>query len=136
MTLPLLQCADYVLTDNSGFIFDAIHAGKRVILLDWAGMDDLLAQDVTYSNPHSAEQKIRALLPVARNMGELRQQLSAECDWASRDAALADVRHHYCDAFQDGNAGQRAAACLMAAVDTPADPQANSLLHSLQQKLF
>ncbi|WNP33387.1 glycosyltransferase [Enterobacter kobei] len=136
LTLPLLQCADYVLTDNSGFIFDAIHAGKRVILLDWAGMDDLLAQDVTYSNPHSAEQKIRALLPVARNMAELRQQLSAECDWASRDAALADVRHHYCDAFQDGNAGQRAAACLMAAVDTPADPQANSLLHSLQQKLF
>lgn len=57
LTLPLLQCADYVLTDNSGFIFDAIHAGKRVILLDWAGMDDLLAQDVTYSNPHSAEQK-------------------------------------------------------------------------------
>ncbi|WP_072567794.1 glycosyltransferase [Enterobacter sp. SA187] len=136
LTLPLLACADYVLTDNSGFIFDAIHAGKRVILLDWAGMDDLLAQDVTYSNPHSAEQKIRALLPVAGDMIQLRQQLSADSDWASREAALADIRHHYCDAFRDGNAGQRAAACLMAAVDTPADPQAFSLLHSLRQKLF
>ncbi|MBV7403916.1 glycosyltransferase [Enterobacter sp. ENT03] len=136
LTLPLLQCADYVLTDNSGFVFDAIHAGKRVILLDWEGMDELLIQDATYSNPHSAEQQIRSLLPTARDMAQLRQRLSAQDDWSTRDAALAEVRHHYCDPFQDGLAGQRAAECLMAAVDTPADPHANSLLHSLQKKLF
>ena len=41
-TLALLAKADYVLTDNSGFIFDAIHVDKRVILLDFPGMTELL----------------------------------------------------------------------------------------------
>ena len=40
--LALIAQADYVLTDSSGFIFDAIHMNKRVILLSWPEMTSLL----------------------------------------------------------------------------------------------
>lgn len=136
LTLPLLQRADYVLSDNSGFIFDAVHAGKRVILLEWEGMEALLTNNNTYSNPHSAEQKIRSLLPTARDMSQLRQHLSPEFDWQNLEVPLAEIRQHFCDAYQDGNAGKRAAQVIMDAADSPVIPQENALLYSLQQKLF
>lgn len=136
LSLPLLQRADYVLSDNSGFIFDAIHAGKRVILLDWEGMEDLLTDNKTYSNSHSPEQQIRSLLPTAKNMSDLRQYLSAEFDWQSLETPLAEIRKHYCDAFQDGFAGKRAAQAIMDAAAVSAPLQENTLLYSLQQKLF
>ena len=136
LTLPLLQRADYVLTDNSGFIFDAIHAGKKVILLEWEGMKELVTGDTTYSNPFSAEQEIRTLLPTVRDMTQLRQCLSSEDDWASLDAPLAEVRQHYCDAFQDGKAGDRAAQVIIDALENPQPSEKNSLLYSLRNKLF
>lgn len=136
LTLPLLAAADYVLSDNSGFLFDAIHAGKRVIALDWDGMEALLAGNSTYSSAQSPEQAIRHLIPTVRDMAQLRQCLAADYDWPSVEAAMADVRHHYCDAFQDGFAATRAAAVIMDAVDNPRPPEENALLHSLQQKLF
>lgn len=136
LTIPLLKAADYVLTDNSGFVFDAIHAGKRVILLEWAGMDALLENDKTYSSPHSPEQAIRAQLPTARDMTQLRQCLANDYDWQAAETAMTAIRHHYCDAFHDGNAGLRAAQAIIDAVNNPRAAEENTLLHSLQQKLF
>lgn len=80
-TLALLAKADYVLTDNSGFIFDAIHVDKRVILLDFPGMSELLDGEKSYSTPESADQQIREILPVAHDMAELRYLLSEAFDW-------------------------------------------------------
>lgn len=136
LTLPLLQRADYVLTDNSGFIFDAIHAGKKVILLEWEGMDELVAGDTTYSNPFSAEQQIRTLLSTVSDMARLRDCLSDKFDWQALEAPLAEIRRHYCDAFQDGNAGERAAKVIIEALENPQPPEKNTLLHSLRKKLF
>lgn len=136
MSLPLLHQADYVLTDNSGFIFDAIHAGKRTILLEWEGMAVLLENNRTFSTPSSPEQQIRSTLPVVRDMAQLRHCLAADYDWQPIEEEMNAVRHHYCDAFQDGFAGKRAAELIMNALDKPVEPQANTLLHSLQSKLF
>jgi len=136
MTLPLLHQADYVLTDNSGFIFDAVHAGKRVILLEWEGMEALLENSRTFSHPSSPEQLIRASLPVVRDMAQLRHCLAEGYDWQHIEEEMHAVRHHYCDAFQDGFAGKRAAELIVAALDNPVAPQTNTLLHSLQSKLF
>ena len=136
MSLPLLHQADYVLTDNSGFIFDAIHAGKRVILLEWEGMAALLENSRTFSTSSSPEQQIRGTLPVVRDMAQLRQCLASDYEWQAIEEKMPAVRHHYCDAFQDGFAGKRAAELIMRALDNPVDAQANTLLHSLQSKLF
>jgi len=136
MSLPLLHQADYVLTDNSGFIFDAIHAGKRTILLDWEGMSALLENNRTFSNPSSPEQQLRGTLPVVRDMAQLRHCLAADYDWQPIEEEMNRVRHHYCDAFQDGFAGKRAAELIMRALENPVDAEANTLLHSLQSKLF
>ena len=103
-TLALLAKADYVLTDNSGFIFDAIHVDKRVILLDFPGMTTLL------------DQQIREILPVAHDVAELRYLLSEAFDWCAVQGQLAEIRHHYCDAFMDGKAGERAAMVIMEAL--------------------
>lgn len=70
-----------MLTDNSGFIFDAIHVDKRVILLDFPGMTELLDGEKSYSTPESADQRIREILPVAHNVAELRYLLSEAFDW-------------------------------------------------------
>lgn len=136
MLLPLLHVADYVLTDNSGFIFDAVHAGKRTILLEWEGMAALLENNRTLSTLSSPEQQIRTVLPVVRDMAQLRHCLAADYDWQRIEKEMHAVRHHYCDAFQDGLAGKRAAKLIMRALDKPVDAQANTLLHSLQSKLF
>jgi Putative glycosyl/glycerophosphate transferases involved in teichoic acid biosynthesis TagF/TagB/EpsJ/RodC len=134
--LPLLACADYVLTDNSGFIFDAIHVGKKVILLDWPGLDSLLRSQQSYSSPYSAEQRLREVLPVVRNTGELRDALSINADWAARHSRLDDIRQHYCDPFMDGRAGERAAQEIISAIANSELVRENRFLTSLQKKLF
>ncbi|MBJ9260435.1 glycosyltransferase [Citrobacter amalonaticus] len=134
--LSLLAKANYVITDNSGFIFDAIHVNKRVILLDWPGMSALLDGQKSYSSPHSADQRIRDILPVARDRGELNTLLSASFDWIALQPALDDIRHRYCDPFMDGKAGERAAQVIADAIAHPAEQQANTLLASLQHKLY
>jgi len=136
LTFPALRQADYVLTDNSGFIFDAIHAGKRTILLNWENMESLLEDQQTYSSRYSADQTIRSVLPVASNIEELRALLSSEEKWLQLEEQLADIRHHYCDAWQDGKAGERAAEVIINAITNPAAPAENALLHSLRQALF
>lgn len=135
-TLPLLAKADYVITDNSGFIFDAIHTSKRTILLNWEGMDKLLEAGESYSSPHSPDQKLREILPTANDMEELTMLLQAEYDWSAIETSMTALRQHYCDAFQDGQAAKRAANVIADALDNAATPQTNTLLMSLQQKLF
>ncbi|MDN8598428.1 glycosyltransferase [Citrobacter sp. S2-9] len=134
--LPLIAQADYVLTDSSGFIFDAIHLKKRVILLDWPGMKALLDGQQSLSTVHSADQKIRDILPVANDMQTLRAALSDTFDWAALEAPLADIRQHYCDAFMDGKAGERAAQEIADVIRQPELLRPNTLLASLQNKLF
>lgn len=135
-THALLAKADFVLTDNSGFIFDAIHANKRVILLNWPGMQALLDGQQSYSSAHSADQRIREILPVAGDMQTLRSALADTFDWAALEKPLNDIRHHYCDAFMDGQAGIRAAEEIESLLAPSLPLNANTLLQSLQKKLF
>lgn len=128
--------ADYVLTDSSGFIFDAIHMNKRVILLSWPEMTSLLDGQQSFSTPDSADQRIRDVLPVAQDIQALRSALSDAFDWTALEAPLAEIRHHYCDAFMDGQAGQRAAKEIVALLTEADSVHTNALLHSLQKKLF
>lgn len=125
-----------MLTDSSGFIFDALHMNKRVILLSWPEMSSLLDGQQSFSTPDSADQRIRNILPVALDIQTLRHALSCEFDWAALEAPLADIRHHYCDAFMDGQAGKRAAQEIVKLIDASPRQQSNTLLLSLQQKLF
>lgn len=134
--LALIAQADYVLTDSSGFIFDALHMNKRVILLSWPEMSSLLDGQQSFSTPDSADQRIRNILPVAQDIQSLRHAISAGFDWAALEAPLAEIRHHYCDAFMDGQAGKRAAQEIVELIDASSRQQSNTLLLSLQQKLF
>lgn len=116
LTFPLLQKADYVLSDNSGFVFDAIQANKKVILLEWRGMRELLKGGKSFSTEQSPEQRVRAFLPSVGDMVELRQSLAAEVDWDQHRHSLEQIKIEYCDAFQDGKAAQRAADAVLSAL--------------------
>ncbi len=61
-------------------------------------------------------QRIREILPVAHDVAELRYLLSEAFDWGSVQARLTEIRHHYCDAFMDGKAGERAAIVIVEAL--------------------
>lgn len=129
----LLEAADIVLTDNSGYLFDALHAGKRTVLLEWNGLRELLASDSTYSDVHSAEQQARHYIETVRTPAALRELIAAHASWQP-DAALATFRQHYCDGFMDGQAGLRAAAAIIDCMTQTAP--ARFYLESLRAKLF
>jgi hypothetical protein len=112
-TFALLKCADYVISDNSGFIFDAINADKKVILLDWKGMNDLLSDQKSFSTHESPEQQVRQFLPVAHDMVDIRRYLSDGYPWDENIEILNHIKIEYCDAFNDGKAGMRAAQVII-----------------------
>lgn len=113
ITFSLLKYADYVITDNSGFIFDAINADKKVILLNWHGMDSLLTENKSFSTIDSPEQQVRKFLPVAQDMVDIRQYLSESYDWQEHSEKIQHIKTEYCDAFNDGMAGPRAAQAII-----------------------
>lgn len=113
ITFPLLKKADYVITDNSGFIFDAINADKKIILLNWDGMNKLLTDNSSFSSTDSPEQQVREFLPVAHDMADIRRFLSADYCWQQHDDRLEHIKTEYCDAFNDGMAGARAAQAII-----------------------
>ncbi|MBK4724664.1 CDP-glycerol glycerophosphotransferase family protein [Pantoea agglomerans] len=133
-SFALLDAADRVLTDNSGFIFDAIHAGKRTVLLEWAGLEDVLQGSETFSDTSSAEQTARQYIDTASSLTELQTLLSA--DPPSSHPGIEAFRTHYCDRYQDGQAGCRAATAITQLMATPANAPKNFYLESLREKLF
>lgn len=96
----------------------------------------LLDGQQSFSTPDSADQRIRDVLPVAQDIQTLRHALSSAFDWAALEAPLEEIRHHYCDAFRDGQAGKRAAQEIESLINAPQPLMTNTLLHSLQKKLF
>lgn len=71
--------------------------------------------------------------PVAQDIQTLRHALSSAFDWAALEAPLEEIRHHYCDAFRDGQAGKRAAQEIESLINAPQPLMTNTLLHSLQK---
>lgn len=116
ITFPLLHQADYVITDNSGFIFDAINADKKIILLHWKEMESILANNTSFSCIDSPEQEVKAYLPVANDMEDLRRYLADDYDWQQHAEKSQYFKSEYCDAFNDGMAGQRAAQVIIHAL--------------------
>ncbi|WP_034943400.1 CDP-glycerol glycerophosphotransferase family protein [Erwinia oleae] len=130
---PLLEAADMVLTDNSGFLFDAIHAGKRTVLLEWPGLKALLESDRTLSDLHSAEQQARKKIETAGSLKTLQTLLENQSSYRVPDE-LTVFRQRYCDKFQDGKAGGRAATAIADLLTRPTP--VNFYLHSLREQLF
>lgn len=133
-SFALLKAADLVLTDNSGFIFDAIHAEKRTVLLEWTGLEDLLQGSETFSDTRSTEHMARQYIDTARSLTELQTLLSAAP--LSCANGIEAFRTHYCDRYQDGQAGYRAASAIAQLMTRPADAAKNFYLQSLRDKLF
>lgn len=127
--LPALELADYILTDSDEYVFDAFHLNKRVIRLDESG-----AEKPTDNRNMATD--IHKIAPVANDMNELRLFLSNVYDWSAQQIAVDNIRHQYCDAFMDGNAGERAASAIVEAITQSETIKENLLLASLQEKLF
>lgn len=113
LTFTLLHHADYIITDNSGFIFDAINADKKLIIVDWPEMTQLLKDRCSFSSIDSPEQQVRSFIPVARDMLDIRKYLADDYNWKFHEDHLRQIKIDYCDAFNDGLAGKRAAHVII-----------------------
>ena len=133
-TFCLLAAADIVLTDNSGFIFDSIQAGKKTCLLEWSGMKKMIRNNQTLTTLDSAEQKARDYLHTAGDLESLLHVLKSEVKYHRADDEIAHYQKYYCDEFQDGLAGVRAAKVICDLAIN--NRQTNLYLLSLRQKLF
>ncbi|WP_288625916.1 glycosyltransferase family 2 protein [uncultured Citrobacter sp.] len=134
LLLALLAQVDYVLTESSEFAFDALHMNKRVILLCGTETNSHPEEQRELATPQNAECHIRKILPVANNIQTLRLVLANTFDWTSLETRLNEIRHQYCDAFMDGNAGERAAHEIATSLDEPSPT--NSLWLNLRKKIF
>ncbi|GKX59565.1 glycosyltransferase [Leminorella grimontii] len=122
LLLPLLKKADVVLSDDDARLFDALHAGKRAIVLQ-------AQEQPTIQTADDASRELRAHLPAARDVAELRQRLAEPSD-----ADMEDLRRRYCDAYMDGRAGERAAQEIIGALEE--NKEEHVLLESIKSKLF
>lgn len=113
ITLALLKRADYIITDNSGFIFDAINADKKIILLDWPELASLLDNNKSFTSVNSPDQLVRDFIPTARDMVDIRKYLADDYVWQQHAPQFQHIRTEYCDAFNDGQAAKRAAQVII-----------------------
>lgn len=118
--LPLLKTADYVLSDNSGAIFDALLAQKPVILFESSEKiyDKKLfvgAKGATgfLTNSSSLEQKVKqketAIGPVIRSFSNLPKAILKIEDGHSFFQLNSEKIIKDIFGFRDGNCGTRAA---------------------------
>ncbi|WP_410739176.1 hypothetical protein [Citrobacter sedlakii] len=79
-------------------------------------MEKLLINQASYSSVDSPEQKVREFMPVATDMQDIRRYLSTDYPWENLNTSLQQIKTHYCDAFNDGMAGLRAALVIVEAL--------------------
>lgn len=115
-TLAPLIKADYVLTGDGEFIFDAIHVDKRVILLDLPGINDLLDGKGSCSTAENVDRRIHRILSATHDVAELRYLLSKAFDWGSVQAQLVETRHHYRNTSIGDKAGEQAMIAIVEAL--------------------
>lgn len=123
LLLPLLKKADVVLSDDDARLFDALHAGKRAIVLQAQEQPSVQTTD-------TASRELRACLPAARDVTELRQRLADP----NGSVDMEDLRRRYCDAYMDGRAGERAAREIIGALEEKREEHV--LLDSIKGRLF
>ncbi len=122
--LPLLACADVVVSDNSSAIFDAMLAGKSLIVTDFHDADFFdtahqkireyrrgSARALTYSG--SIEQRIKCdgtvmTITAAADLEQAIARILENDDTREKCNALAERLFSY----RDGRSGERAAAAI------------------------
>lgn len=130
ISITAIRNADYVITDNSESMFDAIHAEKHTILLNSKAMPASLTQQIS---------KFSCLdsLPIADDIKQLKTFLSPNHHWSSGQSILDNIRKNYCDIGLDGLAAQRSAQMIITAYQMPINGDKNTTLaSSLRYKLF
>lgn len=121
--LPLLKICDFVLSDNSGAIFDAILAKKQIILFETD--EDIFKPELfegkrgitgftTY--PESLEQKIKKtenmVGPVIRSLNDLQRAIIKSQTNSVFYQKNAEKIRNIVFGYQDGQCGKRAASAI------------------------
>ncbi|WP_157655368.1 CDP-glycerol glycerophosphotransferase family protein [Burkholderia ubonensis] len=130
--MALLKISDFVLTDHSSFIFDAIQANRRSIILSSVESELAIDQGMGWTHILSAEVRIRSQLPTATDIEQLRFYLSPDHDWQAKQATFDDIRARYCDPRQDGQAGSRAAQCIAGLLENRVENKGHQLRSCLR----
>lgn len=107
--LPLLASADVVVSDYSGAIFDAILAGKALVLADIPG-----AETFPNTTPSSLEHAVRRLALHTSDQNQLQEYIIEAINGDPYLDIRMNVRQEWFS-VQDGTSGQKAARALLEA---------------------
>lgn len=122
-----LRAADYLVTDNSGVLFDGLLAGKTIILLE-------TEQESELTNQQSAEQVVRRELPSVR----LGQDLAGVLNEIRSNSVYRPTMQRLVQRFfshTDGRASERAARAIVDVLHSE-DRKENVFLSSLRNQCF
>lgn len=123
--LKILKITDYVLSDNSGVIYDAVLAEKNIILLNTTHNHQI--------NDHTIESKIREKIVNIDVGTKILEILQAKDLWGSQKKILSEIKNTIF--FKaDGFAGERAANEVIKLLSQANDH--NHFLLSLREKIF
>ncbi|GGE81784.1 CDP-glycerol glycerophosphotransferase family protein [Priestia taiwanensis] len=124
---PFLKIADYVVTDNSGMIFDAILAGKDILLLNTTSSSEL-------TDERSLEQKARSQI-ININMTEDIKEVLENDNLFTLQKARINTLQKELYTYLDGDCGKRAADEIIKVIDDNCSDE-NRLLTSLREVVF
>ncbi|NEY19166.1 glycosyltransferase [Bacillus ginsengihumi] len=126
--LSLFAISDFVITDNSGIIFDAILAEKNILLLN-----------TNYNTSHKDmgnEIKIRETIINLDKGYDLRRYLENESIFKRQKDKLSSIVSNMYH-FRDGNSGSRAADEIIRLLNQEQSAtEENKFLYSLRRRVF
>lgn len=125
--IHILKMSDYVLSDNSGIIFDAILAEKKLLLLNTEYNEENLVEK-------SIEYDIRKEIVNINDTQNILEVIKDKRIWDVQNKKNEELQKKYFSNL-DGNAGKRVAKELINLL-TDKDVEANNLLISLREKIY
>jgi glycosyltransferase involved in cell wall biosynthesis len=124
----LFAISDFVISDNSGIIFDAILAEQNILLLN--PTSQVLRKD------GSNEVRIREKIINLEKGDDLRLYLKDNNLFIKQKSELFDVLYNL-DQFRDGNSGSRAADEIISLINgEKSTAKENPFLYSLRKQIF
>lgn len=124
--LHVLKVSDYIVSDNSGIIFDAILAEKKILLLNTQYNEENIDEK-------SIEYDIRKEIININDTENILEVIKDKKLWDIQNNKIENLRIKYFSKL-DGNAGKRVAEELISLLNN-GDEGTNNLLISLREKI-
>ncbi|MGL6002571.1 MAG: glycosyltransferase [Plesiomonas sp.] len=124
----LISISDLVLSDNSGFLFDALLFNAKFAILhtDYDNNNE-------FTDTSSIEQKIKSASKIIKTKDEIIELIENDSEYSLE---IKSIANKHCATMNDGDAGYRAAKTIINLIENQDEIYKNHFRLSLKNKLF